>query len=178
MMVTFEDITNQIAVIAKNNQDVEELCQTAFGSSLTVQDNSILLSKYKNNYPFCEINKGNEEAYKNEEASNRKMSNSWTGYIEIFGKFQLEYDSMGETKLPDVAVETVNGVLTYTPSDIMRRIARHIGEDMYKKIACSNNTQGVIMSKYNIGTEVYYNEEDGSIGASLEFELYRRNTAY
>lgn len=171
--VVFEDITNRMGVIIKQNPEIENICQNIFGKSITIQDNSIVIKEYLPGMPFCEINKDEERAFKNEEAKDMRRSNIWTGNIVFFGNFETKNGI-----IPAVAVETKNGIITYTPSDIMRKIARAAGEAIYEQISCSDKTQGIFLNHYSIMSEVYYDRASGTVGSYLEFELYKRNSAY
>jgi len=173
-MVKFEDISAQIAVLIKNNNEIETLCQNTFSKSISVIDNSVALKKYLPEMPSAEINKDKEDHFFNDEASSTRKSDIWMGNVVFFGNFEI--DNAGD--IPPIAVETVNGIITYKPSDIMRKIARLVGEDINKKISCSNNTKGVLAARYSVQSEVYYDRTSGTVGSFLDFELYKRNSAY
>lgn len=174
-MIQFEDITNQIGKLINSDIDLQNYCNTIFSSNLTVQDNTVVLEQLIPSMPSAEINKSEEIGFKNDEARQTGKSNIWTGNIVFFGNFEIDDET---ADLPVVAVETINGILTYKPSDIMRIIARKAGELIYEKIGCSNATQGVQMSNYKVMSETYYDRTSGTVGSYLEFELYRKNSTY
>jgi len=171
----FEEITNAIAVLIKNDTDLTAYCTDKLGSSLNSTDNSISHVQHQGQVPFFVITKGEEEHFFNRGTASG-IKSIFPCQIVFFGEFAAEQISDTEFKLPDGAKTTVNGITTYTPSDIMRKIARLAGLLINKSIECQ--IPQLRIESFTVFSEGYYDRESGAVGSILGLNMYQENRGY
>lgn len=177
MVTPFENISNAIAQIIKNDIDIQNYTTDKLGSVMNSQDNSVILEDKLLDFPFFVINKNDEQHFKNKgiQQSNG-IKSIWSLNVVFLGDFSEIQEDDGSFKLPTVATETINGILTYTPSDIMRKIARMSGEVITTELECK--VDNIWVQNYSIVADVYYSQEDGTVASRLDIELYEQSTNY
>jgi len=175
MAVEFEDITNRVGKLIQNTTAIQDYAVANLGGNLNVEDNAIIKAEYQPSFPFCVISKEDEKIFKNEEAVAQRKSNIWYTTIVFVADFGMLQTNTIDFDLPASARKVINGITTNMPSDYMRILARKIAELLTEGIACGEDTQGVMMSNYNIVVDDYYENNDGKVAAVLNFELYKRN---
>jgi hypothetical protein len=171
----FEQITNAIAVLLENDIDLSTYCVTNLGATLISQDNSIGISNHLPNYPYFVITKGEEEHFFNK-GTESGLKNMLPLAIVFFGKFKADQIDDINFTLPTNAKKTVNGIVTYTPTDIMRKIARISGNIINEKINCQ--IPQLYLEKISIFSEGYYDEPNGVVGSILNLTMYQENRGY
>jgi hypothetical protein len=171
----FEQITNTIAVLLKDDVVLTSYCTTNLGSALTPSDNSIGVEEHLPNYPYFVVTKGEEEHYFNK-GTQAGLKNMFPLQVVFYGKFKASQSQDKNFVLPTGAKTTVNNITTYTPSDIMRKIARLSGKVVNSKIACT--IPQLRVEKLTIFSEGYYDRENGVVGSILGLTLYQENNGY
>ena len=171
----FEQVTNQIAVLLKNDAILSAYCTTNLGSVLLPQDNSIGIESHISAYPYFVVTKGEEEHFFNRGTQGR-LKNTLPLNIVFYGQFKGTQIDDANFNLPTGAKATVNDIVTFTPSDIMRKIARLSGKVINEKIACT--IPQLRVEKLTIFSEGYYDGENGVVGSILGLTLYQENTGY
>ncbi len=171
----FEEITNNIAVLIKDDADISAFSVSKLGAELTAIDNSITHSKHKQSLPFFTVNKGDENHFMNRGVQKGSKS-EYALQILFFGNFSIQQGSNTDFALPIGAEEIINDIKTYTPSDTMRKIARMAGIVINEKLECT--IPQIKLEKFNIYSEGYYDSENGVVGSILNVDLYLENRGY
>lgn len=173
----FEQITNAIAVLIKNDSDLTTYCIDNLGSEMGSRDNTISHSHHTEPAPFFAVTKGDEEHFLNK-ATESGLKNTFSCNIVFAGDFSAPQANDNNFVLPAGAEIEVNGIKTYTPTDIMRKIARASAIVMEKKLECQVSQLKIESMK--IFSEGYYENEleDGQVGSLLTIELYQKNRGY
>lgn len=165
-MIDFAVITNNIAQLIQNDADITAYCNDKLGSSLNGIDNPLWDDSYFPAYPNFIIGKEDENHYFNKAS---QTNDNYIVNIMFTNKFQ-EDQVDANLKIPIGAEQIINGVKTYTPSDIMRTIANKVGRLVYKKIGC--NVRGLFLEAYYVTADDYYSEQDGTVSSIIRLELY------
>lgn len=171
----FEKITNAIAVLIKNDAIISAYCTEKLGSTMKPIDNSIDQVGFQDVLPYFVITKGEEEHFFNKGTSAGTKS-IFPCTIIFFGDFAADQVDDANFTLPVGAKTTVNLIETFTPSDVMRKIARIAGSVINDKIECS--IPQLRMESFNVFSEGYYDTESGLVGSILGLNLYQSSTAY
>jgi len=171
----FEQITNAIAVLLKNDAGFTTYCEDNLGSAMNPIDNSITLEGHKGQVPFFVISKGEEEHFFNRgTASGTK--NLFPCSIIFFGDFKTDQSADKNFTLPPGAKTTINGITTYTPSDVMRKVARLAGFIVNKEAECI--VPQLRLENFTVFSEGYYDRESGAVGSILNLNMYIENRGY
>lgn len=174
MTTNFEDITNHIAYIIENDADIQLYSQTNLGNTLIGVDNPVIIEGEIERIPYFVIAKHDEPVFRNDKAISEGKSNIWYMTIVFIGDFSVEQINNDEFKIPINAKQTINGIMTFTPSDYMRIIARKAGELITEKVGCGLKTAGVTLSMYSINSDDYYANGNGVVTSQLFIEVYKR----
>lgn len=168
----FEEITNAIAVLIKDDAVITAYCVDKLGSAMNPTDNSITQVQHQGQVPFFVITKGEEEHFFNRGTLQGSKS-IFPCSIVFFGEFRAEQINDKEFALPNGAQIDVNGIKTYTPSDTMRKIARLAGNLVNKKIECQ--IAQLRVENFTVFSEGYYDRESGAVGSILQLNMYQEN---
>lgn len=171
----FEEITNAIAVLIKDDAALTAYCIEKLGSAMNPIDNSITKVEHQGEVPFFVITKGQEEHFFNRGTLQGSKS-IFPCTIVFFGDFGAEQIGDKEFKLQDGAKIDVNGIKTFTPSDTMRKIARLAGSLVNTKIECQ--IPQLRVESFTVFSEGYYDRESGAVGSILELNMYQENKGY
>jgi hypothetical protein len=171
----FEEITNAIAVLIKDDAELTAYCNDKLGSAMNPIDNSITHESHQGQVPFFVITKGEEEHFFNRGTASGTKS-SFPCSIVFFGKFAGEQVDNKEFALLDGTKTTVNGITTYTPSDTMRKIARLAGNLVNKQIDCK--IPQLRVESFTVFSEGFYDRENGAVGSILSLNIYQENNGY
>lgn len=171
----FEEITNAIAVLIKDDATITAYCVEKLGSAMNPEDNSITHISHQGAVPFFVITKGEEEHFFNRGTS-EGIRSIYPCSIVFFGDFNAEQISNEEFVLPTGAQVDVNGIQTYTPSDTMRKIARLAGNLVNKQIECQ--IPQLRVENFTVFSEGYYDRESGAVGSILQLNMYQENNGY
>lgn len=171
----FEEITNAIAVLIKDDTTITEYCVDKLGSAMNPIDNSVAHVSHQGQGPFFVITKGEEEHFFNRGTADG-TKNIFPCSIVFLGDFETEQASDTEFLLPAGAQIEVNGIKTFTPSDTMRKIARLAGNLVNKNIACQ--IPQLRVESFTVFSEGYYDRESGAVGSILQLNMYQENNAY
>lgn len=171
----FEQVTNQIAVLLENDATLSAYCTTNLGSLLTPRDNSIGIPSHIVGYPYFVITKGEEEHFFNRGTQNG-LKNILPLSIVFYGQFKGTQIDDTNFNLPTGAKATINNIVTFTPSDVMRKIARLAGKVINEKIECT--IPQLRVEKITVFSEGYYDRENGVVGSILGLTMYQENRAY
>ena len=171
----FENITNSIAILIDENQEIEDFSISKLGSKMKAVDNSITHSKHKQSLPFFTVNKGDESHFSNR-GLDKGSKSDYSLQILFFGDFSIPQANDNLFALPAGAKDTINNIDTYTPSDTMRKIARLSAILINEKLEC--NIPQIRLEKFNIFSEGYYDNESGVVGSVLNIDLYLENRGY
>ena len=171
----FEEITNAIAVLIKDDVVLTAYCAEKLGSAMNPTDNSVAHASHQGQVPFFVITKGEEEHFFNRGTLQGTKSN-FPCSVVFFGEFEAEQVNDEEFVLPDGAQVDVNGIKTYTPSDTMRKIARLAGNLVNTKIECQ--IAQLRVESFTVFSEGYYDRESGAVGSILQLNLYQENNGY
>lgn len=171
----FEKITNKIAVLIKNDAEINAFCLANLGSSINATDNAINKGGiFEPILPFFVVTKNEENHNRNRGTADGTRS-VFSCSVVFLGEFIAPQTDEAEFTLPDGAVATVNGIATYTPSDIMRKLARISANVIDKEVSCSELPQ-LMVENFSIFSEGYYDSESGRVGSILELNMYLKNT--
>jgi hypothetical protein len=171
----FKQITNAIAVLLKNDVDLSAFCMTNLGSVLNTQDNAIGIPSHIVGYPKFVVTKGQEKHLFNRGTQNG-LKNNFNVSVAFYGDFSGEQIDDTSFALPAGAKVTTNGIVTFTPTDIMREIAVYAGNLVNKKIAC--DIPQLRVEEFTVDAGWYYAEENGVVGSILELTMYQENRGY
>jgi len=171
----FEEITNAIAVLIKDDATITAYCVDKLGSAMNPTDNSIVHVKHQGQIPFFVISKGEEEHFFNR-GTLQGTKSIFPCSIVFFGDFATDQTNNTEFLLPSGAELDINGIKTYTPSDTMRKIARLAGNLVNKKIECQ--IAQLRVESFTVFSEGYYDRESGAVGSILQLNMYQENNAY
>lgn len=167
-MIDFPVITNNIAQLIQNDADLIVYCNDKLGSNLNGIDNPLWDDSYFPAYPNFIIGKEDESHYFNEASL---TNDNYIVNIMFTGKFQEDQVEENLT-IPTGAEQIINGVKTYTPSDIMRTVANKVGMLVYKKIGCS--VKGLFLRAFYVTANDYYSEPNGTVSSIIRLELYEK----
>lgn len=171
----FEKITNAMAVTIRDNFDFKTFCISNFGVEMSQRDNSISHEKYQVDAPVFIITKDEEEHFFNKGTESGVKSN-FPCQIVFFGDFKADQNDDSDFVLKSGTRVTVNGIVTYTPSDTMRKVARIAGSIINKEIACQ--IPQLRVESFKIFSEGFYDRESGAVGAILSLKMYQENRGY
>ena len=165
-MKDFTVITNSIGQLIQNDAEITQYCIDNLGSTLNGIDNPLWDNAYFPDYPNFIIGKEDESHYFNKAGG---TNDTYIINIMFTGKFEAEQTSENLT-LPAGAEAIINGVKTYTPSDIMRMLANKVGILMYNSIGCK--VPGLLLETYSATADDYYSEQDGTVSSIIRLEFY------
>ena len=177
MIIYAEDITNAIAKMLLNDVGIKIFCQDKFNEDLSGQDNSI----YANNESFvgqkpCFTVVKLPELHRFNKALEQGIRSDWNIVVSFFGNFGTGQGDNQIFNVPTGAKVEINDVITYTPSDTMRILARMAGELVAKDIGCK--VEGVLVSSIEIDAEDYYDAVNGDVSSAVGISLYENTTIY
>lgn len=178
MTIEFDDITNQMAQLIKNDADLTQYCNDHLSGALNIVDNTNFADGHAIPYPACEINKINEDKYSNDKSQQMGRSYTWHASITFLGEFKGTATGSEVLVLPAGAKEVINGIDTNMPANHMRKVASKARDLIEKQIGCVTATQGVLLYDSSIVTDDYYADSDGVVGSLLTLELYKKSSIY
>lgn len=168
---TYYQIANAVAVIINEDVDLQSYCLDKLGANMTVVDNANYASTEA--LPIAQITKDVSQKYINKDVESTPLKGEYPITVMFMGKFAPD-DATSE--IPTEYLDTINGIKTWLPADIMRRIADRVGEQIDEQIGCK--VPGVMASQPTVVANEYMAEmyEDGVIESSLQITLYKRRT--
>lgn len=176
-MIQAEDITNSLATLLINDVEIQQYCQDKFSKPLVGQDNLIFVGDLAiQERPSFMITKLPTEKHYFNRARENGTESEWCIMISFFGDFGKGQGNDEVFTIPTGAKETINGIETYTPSDIMRVLARKAGIMAYEKLECQ--VAGILVESIEIDAEDYYDTTNGEVKSFVKIDLYKKTGLY
>lgn len=166
------EIAQAIGELIESDTELQAYCLDKLGANMTVINNANANSEEVP--PFAVITKDVTQEFVNKDVeSSSGTKGEYPMTITFVGAFKPD---RGTSELPAEYSDILNNVKTWNPTDIMRKIAHKVKEEIVEKIGCK--VSGVLASSPSVVASEYMSEnyEDGIVESLLTITLYKKRT--